>query len=249
MSLGKAWCKVSIAPVRSEPSDRAEIVSQLLFGELVAVESIEEPWAKISTFSDSYEGYVDHKHVVKLSDKEVKRWLDGMAIMGDRELRLSTPWGIQHICRGSYIPYGLDSFNIGKDEFKFIDAPSQDSTTILSLAKEYLNTPYLWGGKSPFGIDCSGLTQIIYRIHGINLPRDAKDQVSCGMEISFSEIQEGDLAFFDKNGKVTHVGILDGKGNIIHAAGFVREDRITPDGILRKEDSEMTHHLFAIRRV
>ena len=249
MSDKKAWCKVSIAPLRKEASDSSEIVSQLLFGELVTIAEINEPWAKITTFNDSYEGFVDHKHIVNLSDKEVKRWLDGITTLSEREISINTPWGIQHICRGSNVPYGERSFNIGRDQFEFITLPEAKTPSIIELAESYLNTPYLWGGKSPFGIDCSGLTQVIYRIVGINLPRDAKDQVNCGSEVEYEDIQEGDLAFFDKNGKVTHVGILDGKGNIIHAAGFVRKDRISVDGILRNEDNELTHHLFAIRRV
>lgn len=245
----KAWCKVSIAPLRKESSDTSEIVSQLLFGELVTIEEINEPWAKITTFNDSYDGYVDFKHLLILSDKEVKRWLDGITTLAEREVRINSPWGVQHICRGSNVPYGVKTFNVGRNHFEFIDYPEPKTSSIIELTESYLNTPYLWGGKSPFGIDCSGLTQVIYRIVGVNLPRDAKDQVTCGSEIEYDDIQEGDLAFFDKNGKVTHVGILDGKGNIFHAAGLVRKDLISREGILRNEDHELTHHLYGIRRV
>ncbi len=245
----QAYCKVSIAPVRDEASDRSEIITQLLFGELITVHEVNEPWARIETYSDAYSGYIDFKHFQRLSEKEVRRWMEGLGYLKDRELPLKTPWGIQRICRGSFVPEGEHTFSIGNDTFEWPVDPSCSFQTPLEFAEDYLNTPYLWGGKSPFGIDCSGIVQVIYRFFGINLPRDASEQALAGSEISFDEIQEGDLAFFSKNGKVTHVGILDGNGGIIHAAGHVRRDRITPEGILREPEGHLTHHLSGIRRV
>ena len=248
MSTFKAYCFVSISPVRSGASDQSEIVTQLLFGEIVTVNNIDVPWANITTENDNYSGYIDHKHIRKLSDKEVKRWMDGQTHLTDREIEISTPWGKQRICRGSYIQND-SKFNIGNDSFSFLQESKNNCINVIDYAKDYLNTPYLWGGKSPFGIDCSGITQIIYRLFDINLPRDASDQVLHGIEIDYEDIEEGDLAYFDKNGKVTHVGILDGIGGIYHAAGYVRYDQITREGIINSDSGDLTHKLFTIKRI
>lgn len=247
MAEFQAYCMVSIAPVRSEASDRSEIVTQLLFGELITVLEVQEPWARIETFADAYSGYIDFKHFRPLSEKEVRRWMDGLGYLTYREAELETPWGLQRICRGSFIPEGESGFHIGKDAFQLRQPDSPSFSSPVAYAMDYLNTPYLWGGKSPFGIDCSGIVQVIYRLFGFNLPRDASEQVNHGSEVTFDEISAGDLAYFSKNGKVTHVGILDGKGGIIHAAGHVRLDRISPEGILK--NGELTHHLSAIRHL
>ncbi|MFK7785605.1 MAG: NlpC/P60 family protein [Crocinitomicaceae bacterium] len=249
MEIKTAYCLVSIAPVRKAADDGAEIVTQLLFGELVEVHDFNHPWAKIRTFSDGYEGYIDHKHISYLTDKEARRWSQGLSFLKDREAVLSTPWGKQRISRGSFVPENETSFSIGQDQFS-LERPDSGLETILDYAEDYLNTPYLWGGKSSFGIDCSGLTQVIYRLFGWNLPRDCFEQINHGQEIAFEDLQMGDLAYFkNKSGKVTHVGILDGKGGIIHASGHVRRDDFTSEGIFRRDIESLTHPLFIIKRL
>jgi gamma-D-glutamyl-L-lysine dipeptidyl-peptidase len=247
-----AYCIVSISPVRSDASDRAEMVTQLLFGEVVTVEEINAPWAKIKTYADNYSGYIDYKHIHFLSEKEVNRWLDGISYLPDLMKEIDTPWGIQRIFKGSFIPFQpVEAFNIGQDVFKIEDhAVHTEKRDPFEIAEEYLNSPYLWGGKTPFGIDCSGLTQMVFRFLDINLPRDASQQLDYGSEIRFPDIEQGDVAFFEnKDGKITHVGICGKDSSIIHASGQVRIDHLSHEGIIHAETGLKTHNLHSIKRM
>lgn len=149
----KAVCLVNISPVRASNSDTSEIVTQLLFGEVFTLHEITQSWCRITTFNDNYEGWIDLKHALILSEKEIKKWSDIAVPQLDLTRELITPWGKQLISRGAYIPFDFrEEFNIGPSAFKLSSTSLFDKPLYpFQLALEYLNTPYLWGGKSQSG--------------------------------------------------------------------------------------------------
>lgn len=246
------YCKVSISPVRAENRDASEMVTQLLFGELVHVHEISGPWCRITVYNDNYPGWVDAKQIGLLTSKESVRWQDAMSPETALARQIETPWGRQWITRGAFVAHDAsNTFSIGGDRFSFPDdAPVKRYASPQELALEYLNAPYLWGGRNPFGIDCSGFMQVVFRCFGINLPRDASQQAEHGADIPFGEAEPGDLAFFSNDaGKVIHVGLLLEDQQIIHASGQVRIDTLAASGIVHHEKKEITHTLCGIRRL
>jgi hypothetical protein len=247
-----AYCKVNISPVRLSNQEQSEMVTQLLFGEIAEVSEITGNWCKITTHSDNYEGWIDVRHIGFLSSKEVQRWLDERMPETKLLRQIITPWGSQWLSRGAYLPSSKNgSFNIGNDQFFYFDQPfSKRYLDSVEVAQDYLNTPYLWGGKNPFGIDCSGLVQMAYRFLDINLPRNASQQKEYGREIKFEDAEPNDLAFFvNEKGNVTHVGIVMPEQKIIHASGQVRIDSLRPEGIFNEEQKLVTHKLYSLRRL
>ncbi len=244
-------CKVSVAPVRLEPSDSSEIVTQLLFGDPVIILEKGQPWIKIRFEADDYEGWMDFKQLTYLEDLEYHKYIETPKVyLHDRFLEITGPLGKQLLMMSSRLPnFDGKSIRIGNDMYTFEILPTTESNNLILTALEYLNAPYLWGGKSVFGIDCSGLSQNVFKLHGIQLPRDASKQVFEGKEISFEERQVGDVPFFiNAKGIVHHVGILVEKNQIIHAAGYVRIDPFDQEGIYREDLERYTHVFHSIRR-
>lgn len=250
-------CNLAISPLRADHSDRAEIVSQLLFGDAVTILKSHENWLYIEGAPDGYQGWVDFKQITVVSEMEFQhernnKWVAPLQF--DNILRDEME-NVYHIQAGSNLP-GLQNSTctIGEKCFTLEFEPlnvSVNKSNLLQTALFFLNAPYLWGGKSQFGIDCSGFTQLVFKMHGISLLRDASMQADQGNLVDFlMEAKAGDVAFFDnEDGKITHVGILLDNQRIVHASGKVRIDPIDNQGIFNKELNKYTHKLRIIKRM
>lgn len=251
-------CRVAIAPLRKEPSDRSEIVSQLLFGDRVKVLEHAEKWWRVQNFDDGYEGWMDFKQLGKLSEAQYldSRSFAYLAPAAVNNTLIATNGSAYYVPAGCALPFYEDGFCfLGEEklEVKFEPqlANSQAiNTEIEKTARFFENAPYLWGGRTLFGIDCSGFVQTVFRLHGIQLRRDASQQAEQGQLVDFlSGATVGDLAFFDnEEGRITHVGMMLGNDRIIHAAGKVRIDPIDGQGIYNAELGRYTHKLRIIKR-
>ena len=256
--LGYGVLRLSMVPMRANPSDGSEMISQLLFGEhyMVLEESEDKKWLLIQNAFDTYEGWIDkkqHHHISKdyfeqISETEYK-------ICTDLITKILFKQQINHIVAGSVLPLLNNPIFKDEENVAFNGTAKSlyqkwTSAAILNQAIKYLNAPYLWGGRTPFGIDCSGFTQIVFKTGGFNIPRDSSQQILKGKEVSFNERTAGDLAFFTNNeGKMNHVGMLMEDGRIIHASGKVRIDLLDEKGIKNVEQNIYTHHFFKLKRI
>ncbi len=248
-------CNLAVIPLRLEPSDRSEIVSQILFGEHFELLEKQKQWRKVKLHFDQYEGWIDEKQFQLLNSDEFHA-LNQLPIVlnGDLvEYITYPPNQLLPITLGASLAFlTIDAIN--QSGFSFdgqIRTGVQPKSSLLETAFLYLNAPYLWGGKTPFGIDCSGFTQMVYKLNGYHLLRDASQQASQGIPLSFIEESEaGDLAFFDNDeGKIIHVGIIMDDNYIIHASGKVRVDRLDHLGIYNAELNKHTHKLRVIKKI
>lgn len=237
--MNKGICNVTVAPVRAENSDKAEIVTEILFGESADILEVNKNWTRIKMHYDGYEGWMDTKQLKPVTEEELaKRKITvvtedfSSVLMNDGKTLLSM---------GSEVEFPAVASRRSHDLRE----------SIALAAREFLNVPYLWGGKSFFAVDCSGFTQLVYKIHDIKLPRDTYQQAEVGVPLTFvEESQPGDLAFFENpEGKIIHVGIMLENQKIIHASGKVRIDILDSTGIFNKEMNKHTHKLRVIKNV
>jgi len=248
-------CNLSIVPIYLEPSHKSEMVSQLLFGEHFEIINRIDNWVKIKMVFDTYKGWIEEKQFQPISENDFQS-------LSSKNITLNADL-VEYIAVKNNllfpIPLGaslsfLDISQINTCGFTFEGNKTSEQkpkSEILKTAFMYMNTPYLWGGKTPFGIDCSGLVQMVYKLKGYAILRDANQQATQGEVLTFiEEAEPGDLVFFDnENGEITHVGILMNNNYIIHAHGKVRIDKIDHFGIMNVDTNRHTHKLRMIRKI
>ncbi|MFO7755368.1 MAG: C40 family peptidase [Bacteroidales bacterium] len=251
--MDRLICANIFVPLRLSPSHRSEQGSQLLFGEKYIITDSSAEWLKVKNEFDSYEGWIDGEHHLFYESGEA----DGKPQVLAGRTRFSSEEGDSFYLEAGSAIYNINremnAFTIGgkifRAEDRIITAPGKQDISFTAMS--FLNCPYLWGGRTARGMDCSGLTQLVYKLHGHSLPRDSFRQAETGTTISFlEEAGPGDLLFFDnKQGNITHVGLLlDGK-RIIHCSGKVRIDMIDHQGIYIENTNRYTHSLRTIKRI
>ncbi|HCM76375.1 MAG TPA: hypothetical protein DIS90_08325 [Cytophagales bacterium] len=251
--------RLALIQVKKEPDDRSEQTTQLLFGDHYEVlyASKDGKWLFIRIFSDTYEGWIDCKQHHAITPEYFEQ-------INHANFKITTDLtsGILYkkhpltILMGSIVPLSNSELFKMEEQFAFNgEAKSlgqkREFEYLGGIAMKYLHAPYQWGGKSPFGIDCSGFTQMVYKICGYQILRDAHQQAKCGKEVlGFDQAMPGDLAYFhNESGNIVHVGIVLEDEKIIHASGKVKIDQLIEEGILDMESKIITHFLAGIRRI
>lgn len=248
-------CVVPVAPLRAEGAHRSEMVSQLLFGEIAEVLEQTKLFTRLRCRYDGYEGWCQSSQLVVIDDAQATGCLESLTPGWDSLIECNGQ--PMHLSLGSSLGLLQDGkAQLGPFGFSYAGSPYDPSTAIVSVqalkarAYQFLNTPYLWGGRSVFGIDCSGFVQQVFRFFQQPLPRDAYQQAETGEVVGFlQEAVCGDLAYFDNDeGRITHVGMLLNNDTIIHSSGKVRVDKIDTQGIVNSDTGERTHKLRIIKR-
>lgn len=247
-------CENVFVPLRSGPSHRSEMLSQIIFGEKYTVTSEVGKWLKIETLFDKYSGWIDLDHLQHCEDKNGSH-----SFVINKSLPCFKKDKTKLVLEPGSEIYNPDfrskTFTAGENIFKTIPEFDNKYVTadesLTDTALRFINSPYIWGGRIPSGIDCSGLTQLVYKIHGIAIPRDSSHQAEAGETINLLyDARPGDLVFFDnERGIITHVGMIFSEGLVIHASGRVRIDTIDHQGIFKPETGKYSHHLRLIKRI
>ncbi|MGI6292088.1 MAG: NlpC/P60 family protein [Bacteroidales bacterium] len=246
------FCNIALIPLRARASHRSEMLTQLLFGEAYEILRFENDWLHIRTLYDDYEGYIDRNQLALIRKSEMETYYQNQlplsvsspTLLHDKRRELSF-----YVYPGSTLPLrDNNSIYLGA-EYLVVDALPPQKTMEETLLS-FMNAPYLWGGRSPYGIDCSGLNQVVFKIADIQLKRDAFQQAQQGKLVqSIEDARCFDLAFFNNNsGKITHTGIVYKDNTIIHSSGKVRKDKLDKQGIFNVEKEEYTHSLHSIKR-
>jgi len=233
--------KESSITVRKNATSKSEMINQLLFGETFKILKKKNKWSLISSFLDNYSGWIENINIQSISEKDFEI-LNKNMFFSNSDLELINP-------KNRYpqiIPTGSQISSCVFLNYKLNIIQNKELIDPL----EFINTPYLWGGKTKYGIDCSGLTQVIMRTKKRFIPRDAKDQANFGETVKFDMIKKNDLCFFGKNiQNITHVGLYIGKNKLLHAFEKVRIDKINKKGIFNSDSLKITHNLISIRRI
>jgi hypothetical protein len=240
--MGQRICLQSWAPLRALNSSKGEMVSSLLFGETCTVIQVVGEWLQVRCDHDAYEGWIPELYLSNLRGIEVDSW---QTVREVGAFYLGEDGDVIALSPGARIP-GERLLIEGKTYYyrtgKFLIPGAA------AVAKAFLNTPYLWGGRSIWGIDCSGLVQAVGSLMDLSMPRDAHQQATVGKSCLWEHRQPGMLAYFSNaEGKVVHVGVLLNDDRIIHAYGKVRIDQLTTEGIVNANHGALTHKLCDLR--
>ena len=247
-------CENVFVPLRVGPSHKSEMLSQVLFGEKYEVLDSIGHWMKIVTGFDNYTGWIDSNHLQQTAETDKSPgFVLNRSLLCFKEDR--TKLVLEAGCEIYNPDFRNKIFKVGKNTFtacnEFGENHVSANESVTDIALKFMNSPYIWGGRIPSGIDCSGFTQLVYKILGKPIPRDSWQQAEAGTEVSFiDEAIPGDLVFFDDEiGKISHVGMILSRGLVIHASGRVRIDSLDHQGIFKAEINDYSHHLRTIRRI
>lgn len=249
-----AVCTVSAAPVRKEPGHRSEMTTQLLFGETMLLLEERDEWVKVRSIYDGYEGWVTHHLITGIDERAATA--PGTFVTTGLVNALRFNAELFQIPMGCSLPgFTENTRSLWNGQYRY-EGSYRNTTTpyTIELFKKAIvpwrNAPYLWGGKTFMGVDCSGFVQTVFKVLGVPLLRDAYQQAAQGTPVELEAGREGDVAFFEnETGRITHVGIVLANGKIIHASGKVRVDDLRPEGIFTADGGKRTHRFHSIKRI